>query len=300
MTPTVQIERLPAASFVPAPGLKYADIFRLHALFDALYGASNIILTGPKGTGKSLAFAAWAAHKQYPMVTVDCSEDLRTSKLLGACTLRGGETPFVLGPIPTAFEIANETGHCILNFEEINALSPQAQKILNPVLDFRKRVELPEAGRVFTLHENATLWIVGSMNTAGYGGTHQLNEDLMSRVDLVQVGYPDVADERVLIEAALPAAVFAKATQPLGPSRFTVLNGVVTLARETRQGQGFDYALAPRDVVQFLMNYSRVGLVAALQLVMGKYEGDARVTLKKRMLSIFPDVKLPKLVEEST
>ncbi len=121
------IERLPSDSYIPTRDLAYADIFRLHKLFEALYGATNLILTGPKGNGKSLAFASWAAAKKYPMVTVDCSEDLRTSKLLGSYTLRGNETPFVLGPIPTAFEIANETGNCILNFEEINALSPQAQ-----------------------------------------------------------------------------------------------------------------------------------------------------------------------------
>lgn len=293
-----QIERLSSESYIPTRDLAYADIFRLHKLFEALYGATNLILTGPKGNGKSLALAAWAAAKKYPMVTVDCSEDLRTSKLLGSYTLRGNETPFVLGPIPTAFEIANEIGNCILNFEEINALSPQAQKILNPVLDFRKRVEIPEAGKVFTLAPGKTLWIVGSMNTAGYGGTHQLNEDLLSRVDLVQVSYPELEDERKLIIAALPEEIYQKASKPLGASGLTFLDGVLTLARETRQGKGFDYALAPRDVVQILTNFNRVGLTPALQLVLGKYEGEFRVTMKRRMLSIFPDAKLPKLVEE--
>jgi MoxR-like ATPase len=294
----VQIERLSADSYVPSRELAYADIFRLHKLFDALFGVTNLILTGPKGNGKSLALTAWAAQSQCPMVTVDCSEDLRTSKLLGSYTLRGNETPFVLGPIPTAIEIANETGACILNFEEINALSPQAQKILNPVLDFRKRVELPEAGKVFALAPGKTLWVVGSMNTAGYGGTHQLNEDLLSRVDLVQVTYPDMEDERKLIAAALSEEIRQKVSKPLGSSTVTFLDGVLTLARETRQGKGFDYALAPRDVVQILTNFNRVGLNPALQLVLGKYEGEFRSTMKRRMLSIFPDAKLPKLAEE--
>ncbi len=136
------------------------------------------------------------------------------------------------------------------------------------------------------------------MNNAGYGGTHQLNEDLLSRVDLVQVTYPEVEDERKLITAALSEEIYAKASKPLGASGVTFLDGVLTLARETRQGKGFDYALAPRDVVQILTNYNRIGLGPALQLVLGKYEGEFRVTMKRRMLSIFPEAKLPKLVEE--
>lgn len=292
-----QIERLPTLSYISKREYAYEDVFKLHKLFDALYGVTNLVLVGPKGNGKSLSLASWAALKHYPLVTVDCSEDLRTAKLLGSFTLRGNETPFVLGPVTTAFEIANECGNCILNFEEINALSPQAQKILNPVLDFRKRVEVPEAGKVFELEPGKTLWVTGSMNTAGYGGTHQLNEDLMSRVDLAQVAYPQTAEERRVVLAALPDGVRAKVQEPLGPQQQSVLDCMLTLARETRQEKGFDYALAPRDVVQALINYSHVGLGPALRLVLGKYDGDAQATMQRRMQSIFPDAKLPKLAE---
>jgi len=292
-----QIERLPTDSYISSREYAYEDVFDLHKLFDALYGVTNLILVGPKGNGKSLSLAAWAAKERIPLVTVDCSEDLRTSKLLGSFTLRGNETPFVLGPITTAFEVANEYGRCILNFEEINALSPQAQKILNPVLDFRKRVEVPEAGKVFELAKGKTLWVTGSMNTAGYGGTHQLNEDLMSRVDLVQVTYPATADERRVVLAALPEGVRSKVQAPLGPQQQSMLDCMLTLARETRQEKGFDYALAPRDVVQALINYAHVGLGPALRLVLGKYEGDSLGTLQRRMQSIFPDAKLPKVAE---
>ena len=98
---------------------------------------ANMVLVGPKGIGKSLSVASYAAKVDSPVITFDCSEDVRRSHLLGMFVLRGNETPFVLGPLTTAFEIANETGRCILILEEINALSPQMQKVLNAPLDFR-------------------------------------------------------------------------------------------------------------------------------------------------------------------
>lgn len=169
----MQIERLPNETYTPRDTVVYEDVQELLPLYDRMAFEANVILAGPKGIGKSASVAAWAARAKCPIVTFDCSEDVRRSQLLGTFILRGNETPFVLGPIPTAFEIARETGRCILLLEECNSLSPQSQKILNPVCDWRQRVEVPEAKRVFDPGKGR-LWVVGTMNCCFHPDTEIL------------------------------------------------------------------------------------------------------------------------------
>ena len=277
MTAT-KIERLSSDAFSPSQDLTYVDTHGLHELYEKLAFRSNLVLVGPKGIGKSLSVASYATKTDTKILTFDCSEDVRRSHLLGMFVLRGTETPFVLGPLSTAFEVANECGSAILVLEEINALSPQMQKVLNSSLDFRRRIEVPESGQVFKLDKGAKLWITGTMNTAVYGGVYELNEDLKSRIRLVPMDYPQVAQEQQIL-----AEVLKSQNITVPPN---VVNHVLTLAHETRQ-KSMDYALSTRDVVQVLEDSSYVGLKKALWLVTGKFEGEDRATISERIESIF-------------
>jgi nitric oxide reductase NorQ protein len=272
---TIEIERLSADDYRPKHDLDYVDVYNLHRLFDSLAFKSNLVLVGPKGIGKSLALYAFARKRTCPIITFDCSEDVRRSHLLGTFILRGEESPFILGPITTAFEIANEVGECILCLEEINSLTPQMQKVVNPAADFRRKVEVPEARRVFELRSGAKLWIVGTMNTTVYGGVYQLNEDLKSRFRMVPLDYPSPEDLRTIVNAAASEL----------PDRRTVEH-VLTLATETQTG-ALEYPLSPRDVVQILEDACRVGTEDALWLASGKFEDDDRVTVGERIQSTF-------------
>ena len=275
---TKGIEYLGPDAYQPQADLVYEDVFELLPLYEKLAFKANIVLVGPKGIGKSLSAAYFAAQKKIPVITFDCSEDIRRSHLLGMFVLRGDETPFVLGPLTTAFQIANEAGKCILIFEEINALTPQMQKVLNAPLDFRRKIEVPEAKHVFRLESGAQLWVVSTMNTAVYGGVYDLNEDLKSRVRLLPLDYPQSKQERRIIEAVLKAE---KITLDQ-----TTIQGVLTLAHETRQ-KSLEYAMSTRDVVQLLEDVHFVGLNAALWIVSGKFEAGDRGTVLERIHSIF-------------
>jgi nitric oxide reductase NorQ protein len=273
----VQIERLSAEDFTPESGLVYLDVADLHGLYKKLEFTGNHILVGPKGVAKTLSVAAYAASIEAPIITFDCSEDVRRSQLIGMFVLRGDQTPFVLGPLTTAFEVANEVGRCILVLEEINALTPTMQKILNPATDFRKKIEVPEAQKVFRLKNGAKLWVVGTMNFSAYGGVYALNEDLKSRFRLITVGYPDPKDEKRVVEE-----IFGKKVEELDK----LVDHTIRLAHETRQ-KALEYALSPRDVVQILEDILLVGEEKALRIAVGKFEGDDRTTVKKRIESIF-------------
>lgn len=269
------IDRLPAAMYAAKSDLPYADVWKLHDLFDGLAFKSNLILVGPKGIGKTMSFQSYAAANDVPIVTFDCSEDVRRTNLLGMYIIRGEQTPFVLGPLTTAIEIANEVGKCILVLEEINGLSPQMQKVLNPLADFRRRIEVPECSRVFDLKPGAQLWLVGTMNTSAYGGVYALNEDLKSRFRMLSLGYPAPEDEQKIVLSHFKSKIDEVAVKK-----------VMLLAQETRQ-KALEYALAPRDVVQILEDASTVGMERALRIAIGKFEGDDQTTVKARVQSIF-------------
>lgn len=273
---SIQIEHL-APSDYTARDVTYVDS-GLHTLYDKMAFKANLILVGPKGIGKSLSIAAFAHKEKVPVVTFDCSEDVRRSHLLGMYVLRGDQTPFVLGPLTTAFEIANEVGAAILILEEINALTPQMQKVLNSVLDFRQKIEVPECKRVFKLNPGAKLWITGTMNTSAYGGVYEMNEDLKSRVRLVPLDYPTPAEESKVIEEIIKTSGF-KLDKKL-------VQGILTLAHETRQ-KAMDYALSTRDIVQIIEDTTLVGLEKSLWLASGKFDGEDRATIKERIESIF-------------
>lgn len=273
------VERIPTEEYAPRQGLKFVDVFGLHGLYEGLMFRSNLVLVGPKGIGKTLSFQTFAALKKCPIITFDCSEDVRRSHLIGHHLLRGGDTPFVLGPLTTAFEIANEVGQCILVLEEINGLSPQMQKVLNGLADFRRRIEVPECQKVFKLNAGAKLWFVGTMNTAVYGGVYALNEDLKSRFRLLALEYPDPAQEKAILTEVVDSELLKK----LEPK---MLDRVLQLAIETRQ-KAMEYALSPRDVQQLVEDIGLVGLPRALRVLIGKFDGDDRNTVKARIASIF-------------
>jgi midasin (ATPase involved in ribosome maturation) len=275
----ITIKRMPTdACYVAAPA--YIDVLGLIPIYDRLAFKNNLLLKGPKGVGKSLSYIAWAAHKKVPMVSVECSEDVKKYDLMGSPFIVGNETIFLLGGVPTAIEIANEVGRCILAFEEINSLTPQVQKMLNAVSDFRQAVSLPAIGKVYRLREGAEIWIVASMNPSVYGGTYDLNEDLKSRFEEIEVTYPRDHQERAILKQVGSAI------------QDELLNAFLMLAKETRSG-GMGYPLSTRDLVRITHNINTVGIDITLQMLMGKFEHDDKEVVLKRLGSIFHGVKLP-------
>ena len=98
-----------------------------------------LCFVGPKGTGKTLVIAHFASENKIPIIQYDCSENTRKGDLIGRYILRGDETAYQLGVLPSAIELANETGQAILVLEELNALAPNMQKQLNQLLEQRSK-----------------------------------------------------------------------------------------------------------------------------------------------------------------
>lgn len=274
----VMVTRTPSDDLLVLDAPPYLDIFRLHQLYEKISFGSNLLLKGPKGDGKSLSVFAYAAKKGIPLVVQECSEGTKETHLMGSQTLLGDRTVFVLGAIPTAIDVANECGECILLFEEINALTPQVQKSLNAIGDFRKACSMPAIKRTYRLEQGKKLWIVGTMNPSVYGGTYDLNEDLKSRFEELEVTYPEAGLEKGVLVSNCGNAVTDD-----------ILNKVIRLGKETRTGQ-FAYKLSTRDLVSLVKTIARTDLAIAVQLIACKFEGEDRDNILKRIGSIFGDI----------
>ena len=266
-------------------GLKYVDTFELLPMFQRLcfnpttraFDPPNILLTGYKGNGKSLLFAYLAEQNQIPYLSLDCSEETKERHLKGGFVAKSGSTPFVLGTVANAIQVANETGTAMLVFEELNALSPQRQKELNALTDFRKKIEIPELSWRLELHQNCRLFIAGTMNPSGpYGGTYELNEDLKSRFIEIDLPYPPPGAEKRILREMSPEG---------SQIQDEVLEKLIAIAKETRQ-EATGYALSPRDLVQLLHVFVRLGWEDVLFLIGQKFTSEDRPLVLKRIEDI--------------
>jgi len=285
----VEIIKPKAEDFIPKNVPKYVPVNgEFDILMAHLESGIPVVFIGPKGTGKTLSIASFAYEHQVPLIQFDCSEDTRRQDLVGRFTIVDGEVKFILGVLPMAIEIANEYGVAILSLEELNALSPQMQKVLNQILDWRRHVYVPEIQKVYRLRDGARLLITGTMNPSTYGGVFELNEDLRSRFVEYHVNYPDkIHEKRILRELGIE----------IEPEE--VLEGLLLLAKETRKGWQsgeLNYALSTRDLVLLGELYNtykkRMDTEDALKLVLNtivnKYDDEGeRETLRQRIESIF-------------
>lgn len=227
----------------------------LQILDNIFLSGNNALIYGPKGIGKTLLIYYYAYVNNIPIYTLDCSEDLRRFDLIGRFTKIGNSIKFILGAIPKAIELANQAADhgkpLIFLLEEINTLTPAAQKILNPLLDWRRKIEAEEINKVFELKPNARLYIAATMNPSYYTGVYGLNEDLKSRFIEVSMGYPSAeVEKQILITEA-------------GEAPDWIIDGLIRLAMETRSAYSkneLSYALSPRDLVsvlKFFIEYKR-------------------------------------------
>jgi MoxR-like ATPase len=260
----------------------YPDGYLDYGVLDYLrkkVSGGPLILRGPKGVGKTIAIEAFAAEDSVPMVRHPCTEDDGMRDLYGSFGTSG---EFGLGALTTAIEVANETGLCVLVLEEINALSPRAQKMLNPLTDFRQEIVVAKAGLVFRVRKGAHLWVVGTMNPRHYGGTYDMNEDLVSRFTIADVPYMPDNMEKDLLQMEFETAVGRIST----PQEHLLLRGLHNLAKDTR-GAANLYSLSTRDLVACVRSWAAFGgLDKALKEVEGKYmDQKAKEGFTQRALS---------------
>lgn len=153
----------------------------------AILQGENILLSGPKATGKNVLAETLAYVFNRPAYNISFNVNTDSSSLIGTDTFRDNEVQLRRGPV---CECALDGGFAVL--DEINMAKNDAVSVLHATLDHRRIIDIPGYERI-SLHE-ATRFI-GTMNY-GYAGTRELNEALVSRFLVIDM--PQLEEEILL------------------------------------------------------------------------------------------------------
>ena len=180
------------AARVPVPRFKYygADIWKLAVT--AILAGENILLVGPKATGKNVFAENLSAVFARPEWDISFYLNTDASSLIGTDTFKNGEVSFRKGPI---YACAEAGGFGIL--DEINMAKNESLAVLHATLDFRRIIEVPGYSRIDLAPSTR---FIATMNY-GYAGTRELNEALASRFMVINMPVISGADlEKLLIQ----------------------------------------------------------------------------------------------------
>lgn len=161
--------------------------------------ALKLLMTGPRGTGKTLA-AEWIAKQLGKMwLKIECTADMTPTSLLGAPRIRtgeGGGDYWQHGPL---YWCARHDA--VLVLDEMTSMSEKAQIGFNPLLDSVK------AGLTNIYTGERLTWnrplIIATANE-GYSGNRGVQEALRDRFRTVLCGYLSENDEVKLVSGREP------------------------------------------------------------------------------------------------
>ncbi|MBR2527492.1 MAG: AAA family ATPase [Blautia sp.] len=137
-----------------------------------LLEGENLLLSGPKATGKNILAENLAYAFGRPVYNVSFHVNTNSADLIGTDTFIDNEVRLRQGSISLC---ARYGGFGIL--DEINMAKNDAVSVLHATLDFRRSIDVPGYDKI-DLHPAARF--IGTMNY-GYAGTKELNEALVSR-----------------------------------------------------------------------------------------------------------------------
>jgi MoxR-like ATPase len=193
-------EEFPAAESdkirIPLPRFKYYGREIWPLAITALLSGENLLLVGPKATGKNVLAENLAAVFARPEWDVSFYLNTDAASLIGTDTFRNGEVSFRKGPI---YACAEAGGFGVL--DEINMAKNESLAVLHATLDFRRIIDVPGYSRI--CRAPATRFIA-TMNY-GYAGTRELNEALASRFMVINMPLISGKDLEKLLLQQYPA-----------------------------------------------------------------------------------------------
>ena len=163
---------------IPVPRYLYYGKDIWEEAITALLCGENLLLVGPKATGKNVLAENLAAVFGRPSWDVSFYINTDAATLLGTDTFSDGAVTLRKGPI---YQCAEYGGFGIL--DEINMAKNESLAVLHATLDFRRCIDMPGYDRI-PMHD-ATRFIA-TMNY-GYAGTRELNEALASRFVVIDM-----------------------------------------------------------------------------------------------------------------
>ncbi len=163
---------------VSQPKYRYYGTDIWNKALTALLAGENILLVGPKATGKNVLAENLSAVFRRPEWNVSFYLNTDASSLIGSDTFKDGAVVFRQGPI---YKCAVRGGFGIL--DEINMAKNESLAVLHATLDFRRIIDVPGYDRI---ELSPCTRFIATMNY-GYAGTRELNEALASRFMVINM-----------------------------------------------------------------------------------------------------------------
>ena len=180
------------AGRVPAPKYHYYGKDVWEKALTALISGENLLLVGPKATGKNVLAENLAAVFGRPEWDISFYLNTDAASLIGTDTFKDGQVSLRHGPI---YQCAEFGGFGIL--DEINMAKNESLAVLHATLDFRRIIDVPRYERIKLA---PCTRFIATMNY-GYAGTREMNEALASRFTVIAM--PTISQdnlERLLSE----------------------------------------------------------------------------------------------------
>lgn len=162
----------------------------------ALLSGENILLVGPKATGKNVLAENLAAVFARPEWDISFYLNTDASSLIGTDTFQDGQVYLRHGPI---YQCAECGGFGVL--DEINMAKNESLAVLHATLDFRRIIDVPGYERIKL---SPCTRFIATMNY-GYAGTRELNEALASRFMVINMPVISEEDLHKLLKAQNPS-----------------------------------------------------------------------------------------------
>ena len=235
---------------IPEPQYYYYGKETWEMALAVLLAGRNLLLAGPKATGKNVLCENLAAAFGQPVWNVSFHINMDASYLIGTDTFDGKRVTFRPGPI---YLCADRGGFGVL--DEINMAKNESLAVLHSALDFRRAIDVPGYDLIRVKPQTR---FIGTMNY-GYAGTRELNEALSSRFAILSVPEISEPDLDRLIKRSFPDI------NPKICTQFVKL--FVELMRKTEKAEISDRALDLRGLLDAL-SLIREGLTAGQALRM--------------------------------
>ena len=233
---------------IPRPKFLYYGRDVWQKALTALLAGENLLLVGPKATGKNVLAENLAAVFARPEWDISFYLNTDASTLIGADTFRAGNVCFREGPV---YKCAKHGGFGIL--DEINMAKNESMAVLHAVLDYRRIIDVPGYDRI-TLAPSTRF--IATMNY-GYAGTRELNEALASRFMVINMPviekenleklllsqYPELKEEYAQLLSSLFEDIRNKCDSSEISTKALDLRGLLDALRLIRRGVSAGTAL---------------------------------------------------------
>jgi cobaltochelatase CobS len=248
----------PKTDLVPSPNpdfhFELGDVQTLVAWENAkVRYCRNLLITGPKGCGKSELIFQYAARLGREVFRYSCHERTEYADLLGGLGIEpDGSTQWNDGPLAVAMRRG-----AILLVDEVNAARPGTLIGLNGVLDGSESITLP-TGEIVKRHPEFRVAVTGNAmmrdDTApSYKGTNTMNQAFLDRFIVIEKTYlpPHVemqiisnAFERLLVDPFMNPDGF-----PVPSALLKAVIGFVATVRKTHQEGQSDMVISTRGLM---------------------------------------------------